>query len=275
MSKYFKSRFIELNKEKYYDNIMPAMWDILDEIYNKTGFDENNIALLALYGSQNYQMATGISDIDCECFIFPSKDDIIFANTPYSSLIQTSYGTCHIKDIRSMFVELRKNSPNILELLASPYVIINKEYEYSLSQICNHYVHYFSQLNTYKLLKALEGLLKRYHKKFIETYGTQECNKYIANIGRLSETIYKIVEDEEVYTHLLVPDKYEELTKLKKQHKMNETLANNVSYEIEKVILPMLEKYYSTHNSNTDESILGSINFWQCELMQKYIKLEF
>ena len=119
------------------------------------------IVFISLYGSQNYHLAGSFSDIDSECFIFPSIHDFCFLDKPTSFKLHTEHGDIYVKDIRLMFDELRKSSPNILELLASNYMWINKDYQYYFLPILKN-VDNFAQLSTYKLLKGLEGLFKRY-----------------------------------------------------------------------------------------------------------------
>ena len=94
MNKWLNQFFKEIEKEKYDNTVMPKMWDILNEISEKTGFDDHRILMLSLYGSQNYRMNNENSDIDTECFIFPSHDDIIYARPLFSTRHCTSPGLC-------------------------------------------------------------------------------------------------------------------------------------------------------------------------------------
>jgi hypothetical protein len=87
MNEWLNQFFKEIEKEKYNDKVMPKMWNLLDEVSEKTGFDEHQILMLGLYGSQNYEMDSETSDIDTECFIFPSHDDIVYARSPFSKCI--------------------------------------------------------------------------------------------------------------------------------------------------------------------------------------------
>ena len=41
------------------------------------------IIFISIYGSQNYNLAGPYSDVDSECFIFPSMDDLCFAKLLY------------------------------------------------------------------------------------------------------------------------------------------------------------------------------------------------
>ena len=260
--------FIEINKLRYNQTVMPKMWDILDEISEKTGFNEHQILYLGLYGSQNYRMDTPNSDIDCECFIFPSYDDFVFAHSLYSKCIETKYGTCHIKDIRAAFNELYKSSPNILEILGSPYAIINKDYEYIMNQICDNFIRYFATLSEAKLVKGLEGLLNRYSKTI------DVSPKSFANAYRVSDMIKGITEEGVNYFDLIIPIHYKFLTnyKLKTEVEPRDLeLFNRIQIERNK----FLKQFYNNNSFEPNESIKGSIMFWQNELITRYVKLEF
>lgn len=266
MNNWLNQFFKEIEKEKYNDTVMPKMWNILDEVSEKTGFDEHQILMLSLYGSQNYEMDSETSDIDTECFIFPSHDDIVYAYSLYSTCIETQYGTCHIKDIRLAFNELRKSSPNILEILATPYMIINREYFFVIEQICCHYVNHFANLNRYRLMKGLEGLLNRYKSDL-------ENSKYLANAFRIYGMMTGILCGDN-YAELIVPHNYDALTKVKYSNKSNAELIKTFNTYME-MRQQELKIFFEVIEPKEDENILGTINFWQSELMDKYIKLEY
>lgn len=262
-----KTFYMESNKSKFKEDIMPKMWEILASIEEKTGFDYHRILYLGLYGSQNYNMDSPDSDIDCECFIFPSHDDIVFARPLYSKLLQTPYGTCHVKDVRAIFNELRKSSPNILEILYTPYAIINKEYEFYIRQITGTFFNYIASLNKFKLLKGLEGLLNRY-------YDDLEDPKYLANSMRVYDMICGVLHDDP-YDTLITPDDYVELTALKYCEKPPANIVFDMQNSIHWMKEDLQTLFYDTHESEMDEGVLGTINFYQDAIMSKYIKLEF
>ena len=202
-------------------NIQKKLWLILTELSHKVDLDL--VCYLGLYGSQNYKLDNEDSDIDCECFMFPSITDIIFAKPIKSTTIDTHYGTCVIKDIRAMFNELRKSSPNIIESLATSYAIINRDYEIIIREICNN-IDKYAKLSEYKLLKGLQGLYSRYAKDCV----TNQSCKYYANLLRICEMINKILDDKEwEYSKLLVPVDLVDYLKWVKNNSDFNTVFNN------------------------------------------------
>lgn len=266
MNDWLEQFFYEIDKVKYNKDIMPKMWQILDEVIEKTGLDENRVLYLGLYGSQNYRMESASSDIDCECFIFPSHDDIVFAHPLTSKCLTTSYGTCHVKDIRAGFNELVKSSPNILEVFASHYALVNKDYSFIMSHLCCHEINYFADLSRPKLLKGLEGLLRRYMKE-IDTNA-----KYLANAMRVSDMIHGIIIGKN-YLDLLVPECYEELREVKNGEIDKFIVDTFKDYQSAREV--ELEEYYYKNFFSPDEGVLGSIRWDEDALMTKYIKLHF
>lgn len=219
------------------------------------------IAFISIYGSQNYHLAGPYSDIDSECFIFPSMDDLCFAKTPTSFKLHTEYGDIYVKDIRLMFDELRKVSPNILELLASDYMWINKEYSYYISSILMN-IDIFAKLSTYKLLKGLEGLSKRY------------CNpltispKSIVNAIRIKQMIQRIINGEDFST-TLVPENATGLFNIK--YKDSEPDDNLKLTIIAVETQELLINYFNNHEFTFHPQIKESINEFQKMLLMKYI----
>ena len=267
MNKWLNQFFKEIEKEKYDNTVMPKMWDILNEISEKTGFDEHRILMLSLYGSQNYRMNNENSDIDTECFIFPSHDDIIYARPLFSKCIETPYGTCHVKDIRAAFNELRKSSPNILEILASPYMIINREYYFLIKQMCCDHIDYIATLNLYKLMRGLDGLYNKYRSEM------NTSNKAYANMLRIENIMTSVLLKED-YTKELIPHNYISLKAIKYSDKIDTELREKTENGYSAVLRANVNKFYDRLETDSDEEVLGTINFWQSELMDKYIRLE-
>ena len=228
---------------------------ILKEVEYKNNWDIN-ILYIALYGSQNYELATENSDFDAECFIFPSFEDLAMNKEMVSYCIDTSLGTCHIKDIRMAFNELRKSSPNILEVFSTEHCLINDDYFMDIRHMKDD-VSYYTRLSKWKLLKGLEGLFHRYSQK------VEESNKYVMNVIRISEMIERVIADE-TYPNILVSYKLYQLQDIREKG------IDSIDRVIEKT-KAMLDDYFTKNESPTYNSIiLSSINQVQLRLMKKY-----
>ena len=258
----------ELRNYKQHDVInmqwVHALYSQIDTVAERLEIPYERIVFISLYGSQNYNLATVNSDVDSECFIFPSCDDIIFARQLPSMKIHNEYGDIYVKDIRLMFEELRKCSPNMLEVLASKYILINKKYSDQING-CLLCVNDFAKLSTYKLLKGLEGLFHRYAEKFTKAETTP---KDIVNILRVSKMIEKII-NEENFCETLIPDNYEELLKIKNgeiEYNDEEILKNHIIKTYQKLL-----DYYEKHELSFQPQIKQSINDFQKKILRMYL----
>ena len=89
-------------------------------------------------GSQNYGFENAASDIDTRSIILPTFKDIAL-NT---KMLSTTYlmendEHCDVKDVRHFFQLIKKGSPQYLELLYTPYKIINSKYEGFWQELVN------------------------------------------------------------------------------------------------------------------------------------------
>ena len=160
-----------------------------------------------------------------------------------------------------MFDELRKCSPNILELLASNYMWINKEYQYYINSITMS-IDIFAKLSTYKLLKGLEGLSKRY------------CNpltvspKTIVNAIRIKQMIQRIINGENFST-ALVPENSTGLFNMKYRDSEpdDDLKLTTIAIETQNLLI----NYFNSHEFIFQPQIKESINEFQKILLMKYI----
>ena len=87
-------------------------------LYNK-GF-----VFSALYGSQNYGLATPTSDVDIKVGFLPSPQEVLLT-AKRQAFTHTENGstdnTILAKDLRDVFTEFYKQNLNFLEVLATPY----------------------------------------------------------------------------------------------------------------------------------------------------------
>lgn len=95
---------------------------------------KNNVFFTALYGSQNYHLETGLSDIDTKTLVIPTIKDLI-DNRVVSETIKIENGLDDRKDIREMFKQFLKQNPSYLEILASREVEVNQLYQEEYNEL--------------------------------------------------------------------------------------------------------------------------------------------
>lgn len=267
---YLLDQFIQIfYHEQINPDVIDNLWEILNEVYLK--IVDYTIACICLYGSQNYGLDTKDSDIDCQCFVFPNKENLIYGKPVIATTIKTKYGTCVIKDIRTAFNEIKKSSPNILECFSTNYCLINKDYQKEITAISNN-IDEYARLSEYKLLKGLEGLWNKYCMYTLDTRNP----KYYANALRVREMINRILDDDYwYYPSLLIPKELEYIKQIKNNPDFDaifrQEYFDNICYNIEY----RLKNYFNSHEIAYVPSILEIINNHQENLMMKYFKLTF
>ena len=84
---------------------------------------------LFLQGSQNYKLDYESSDIDTKAIVLPSFSDFVLTHKPVSTThVMENDEHVDFKDIRLMFECIRKQNVNFIEILFTPYCIINPLY---------------------------------------------------------------------------------------------------------------------------------------------------
>jgi predicted nucleotidyltransferase len=99
-------------------------------------FPEDRIVGIFLQGSQNYGLDTENSDIDTKLIVTPTFNDLAFNLKPVSTThIRENNEHIDFKDIRLMLQTFRKHNINFIEILFTPYYILNPKYEYFWEQL--------------------------------------------------------------------------------------------------------------------------------------------
>lgn len=98
--------------------------------YLNSYYGQDNIAYIALYGSQNYGIDTPSSDVDVKAIYVPNSKEAILKQAWLSKTHEGSSfsGHCEIKDIREMNKMFLKQNINFVEILFTDYFIINEQY---------------------------------------------------------------------------------------------------------------------------------------------------
>lgn len=188
-----------------------------------------------LYGSQNYKLDDEISDIDMCCLIVPTYDELLFGYS-YSSnkAIPNSKNRIATKTTTNFFKGIESGNFTNIELLFSPYVIINEKYieeweklkEMRFSLLQGNPVGTISSM--VGQAKAYLGKAQKYEKEAIPN------GKFVANYLRLISSIEKYREKKFEYLYELSPTESVVLKSIKRNpsiFKIKEKTINKDMYE--------------------------------------------
>jgi len=125
-----------------------------------------NVIYIGLYGSQNYNVADELSDIDCKAIVLPSLHDIIFRKVT-SKTIDCEDGTIDVKDLITFYSVIKKGNFSYIEAMDTEYSIGDK-----------YIKELFKQIGPNK--KSILGAMYEKRKALTHEYPskTEEFNKW-------------------------------------------------------------------------------------------------
>lgn len=160
---------------------------------------ERAVMFSCLYGSQNYGLATSVSDVDTKSYVFPSFQDAALHRPLLSKeLIAPDGSHVEMKDYRDMFMNIRKQSMNFLETLFTPYVIVDDNWQKLYSTLHTHREE-LARLDIERGAMALFGHMCNMYKCYLK----EEKSKCAAHLMRLHDALHRYVLTDEPYEELL------------------------------------------------------------------------
>lgn len=185
-----------------------------------------SVAYICIYGSQNYKLDIHAkdyqSDIDMKAIVVPTLDDLVCNSKPISIVVETKWGQCDIKDIRSYFEVLLKANPAYVETLYTDYYYINPKFTDQLNMILSSRDELMSALSG-QFIKAMYGMMCEKQKALCHPYPSikEKIDKYGYDGKQLSHAYRMIVMMEDFFFEgkplkaCFVPDADQRLTMLK------------------------------------------------------------
>ena len=243
-------------------------------------FKDNQIAFLALQGSQNYNLDTASSDIDTKLILLPSLNDLIFNRKAISTThVRDNNEHTDWKDLRLMFQTFRKQNLNFVEVLYSPWVIINETYEKELMplfrqrDLVGHY-------SPYMAVKTMKGIaLNKYdamekdtpaHAIEMEKFGYSP--KELHHLIRIAIFMEDFLNGYE-YSVCLTPDNPTWLKGVKLGgYSLRE--AREIADEYKEKIIALSDTYMATHECSMLADCDIMLDKVQRDVMRKAIRLE-
>lgn len=210
------------------------------------------VIYIGLYGSQNYNVADELSDIDVKAIILPSLHDIIFRKVT-STTIECDNGTIDVKDLITFYDVIKKGNFSYIESIDTEYSIGDK-----------YIKNLFKQFRPN--LKSILGAMYEKRKALTHEYPSKKEEfkkwgfepKQLHHIKRLNELMYVNIKGNYSLSFLEYDnDTNRDLMLDLKRNKSNitreeaEILADNIIEET-KLLLP---KDYQYEVINIDNEI--------------------
>lgn len=149
-------------KQIRHNMIMKRVQEHYDEALQY--FPEEQIVGVFLQGSQNYELDHAGSDVDTKLIVVPSFKDICLNKKPVSTTyVRANDEHTDWKDIRLYVEHFRKQNLNFLEILFTPYCIINPMYKEEWDRLVTAR-EFIARMNPYRAVKSMKGIaLERFH----------------------------------------------------------------------------------------------------------------
>ena len=186
----------------------------LNDHYNEAleHFPEDQIIGIFLQGSQNYGLELPTSDVDTKLIVAPSFEEIAMNTKPVSTThIRANEEHIDFKDIRLYMQTFRKQNLNFLEILFTPYQIVNPDYMpdwYRLYEAREQ----IARMNPWRAVKSMKGIaLEKYHAMEHEYPSKVDVlakhgydGKQVHHLLRVEDYLIRYINGEE-YEKCLIP----------------------------------------------------------------------
>ena len=256
--------------------------DRVREHYNEAleHFPEDRIVCLVLQGSQNYGLETMYSDVDTKLILTPTFEDIAMNRQPISTThIRADNSHTDWKDIRLMLQTFRKCNLNFLEILFSPYYIVNPLYAEEWNRLIQDN-ELIANYDPYKAVKTMRGLARRKYEQMehespshhddIEKFGYSP--KELHHLLRIEEYIERYISGES-YADCLHTKKYSYLVQAKLEPFHLDAarfIAEKAMYHIDR----MCDDFIAENNIDVNTDIDALLDDVQYNIMKIAIKKE-
>lgn len=166
-----------------------------------------NVVAIFAQGSMNYGLYIEDedykSDVDTKAIVLPTLDDLVYGNKMKSTKYDFEGEQIDVKDIRVMVDMWKKSNPAYLEILFTPYRIVNPKFMYDIDKILDMKDD-IVKMNYPQLAKCISGMSKEkviamehpYPSLIdkIEKYGYD--SKQLHHIIRLNKLIHDVFINE-------------------------------------------------------------------------------
>lgn len=243
-------------------------------------FPEDRIVCLILQGSQNYGLDYEGSDIDTKLIVTPTFKEIAMNHKAVSTThVRANDEHTDFKDIRLYIQTFRKQNLNFLEILFSPYTIINPMYAEQWNRLVvarEEIAHY----NLPQAIRSMRGIAKEKYFAMEHQYPSRMewINKFgydpkqLHHLLRVEEYIERYLNGES-YSNCLNPKDPEYLKEVKRGCHSLESARCLAQIAIENIDA-MCDEFLTTCSTEVNPEIDALLDDVQYKIMEIAIKKE-
>ena len=248
----------------------------------KTLIDSNHIVGIFYQGSGNYGLDYEDSDVDTKCIITPTFEEIALAKKPVSTThIRENDEHIDLKDIRLYFQTFRKQNLNFLEILFTPYCIINEPYRAAWEQLIvnREEITHYDKVRSVKSMMGIASekyFAMEHHypsrMSWIHKYGYDP--KQLHHLLRINEYLERYIKGEP-YENCLLTNQADFLIAVKKGC-FNLEEARKIAEKTYKKIKMKCDYFIDFHkNDLIPKKVDKLLDKVSCEIMETSIRRDF
>lgn len=225
----------------------------------KEYFPDDSIVGIFLQGSQNYGLDYEGSDVDTKLIVVPTFKDIAMNKKPVSTThVRSNNEHIEWKDVRLYIQTFRKQNLKFIEILFTPYKIINLKYSYQWNRLINAREE-IARYAPNQAIKVMGGVSReRYHAmehrypsriEWIDRFGYDP--KQLHHLIRMEQFIERYIQGQP-YEHCLKDYDPEYMVKVKRGYYSLEE-ARKVADDTINNIEAMCNKFLSVEHPVNDK----------------------
>lgn len=235
-----------------------AVQERVQQHYNRVVSLGYEVVGVFLQGSWNYGLGWEESDVDTKAIILPTFEEIALGRKPVSTTYIMENGEhIDLKDIRLMFDCFKKQNINFVEILFTPWFVMNPKYEHEFQWMFDN-KDKIASYDVNRLISCIKGnLFNETSRLFKETPGTERnmklygCDvKSLSHIIRYMDFFKSYIVDKKSYSISLIPSRINYIMRFKR--------GDFHSWEVWEV-LKELDKFYEAmeivHKQKVTEEI--------------------
>lgn len=246
-------------------------------------FSENRIVGIFYQGSGNYGLDYEDSDVDTKLIIVPTFKDIAMNKQPISTThVRANDEHTDWKDIRLYMQTFRKQNLNFLEILFTPYKIINPLYEKEWKRL-EKAKEEIARYNEVAAIKAMRGMAKEKYfamehhypsrMDWIDKFGYDP--KQLHHLLRIGTFLERFIDGKSYIDCMTIgKDSADYLVKVKRGEAYTLGDARWFAKATIDQIDEMCDKFLETCNKDIDEKVDNLLNDVQYNIMKIAVEEE-
>ena len=170
-------------------------------------FSEDQVVGCFLQGSQNYGLAYKGSDVDTKLIVVPSFKDVCLNKKPVSTThVRANDEHTDWKDVRLYIETFRKQNLNFLEILFTPYFILNPMYEEQWMRLVAKREE-IARMNEFRAVKSMKGIAMEKYHAMERRYPTKA--DIIDKYGYDGKQVHHLLRVDDYLTRYIAGESYE------------------------------------------------------------------